>query len=313
MNRVVGVDVSKDRLDVCVLPEGEAKSFKAEDVRELTAWVVKVKAELVVMEASGGYERNAWASLAAKAVPVAVVNPKRVRDFGRALGLFAKTDQLDARVLADFGRRVQPPPTPLPSPEQRELQAVLGRYRQVTEMITAEKNRLGMTESPRIRREINALLRALGAQRERLARTLTEQLAATPELRDRCRCLTSVPGVGPITAAALLVDLPELGALKRGEIAALAGVAPMAHDSGKHRGARHIQGGRPSVRSALYMAALVGTRFNPVLRSFYQRLLAHGKPKKVALTACMRKLLLRLNAMLRDQAAWDPSPRRLPA
>lgn len=313
MNRVVGVDVAKDRLDVCALPEGETATFKAGEMAKFTAWILKFQPELVVMEASGGYERSAWSTLAAKAVPVAVVNPKRVRDFGRALGLLAKTDQLDARVLADFGRRVEPPATPVPSPEQRELEALLGRYRQVTEMITAEKNRLGMAESPRIRKEINALLRALCAQRDRLATLLTAQLAASPALHERVRRLMSVPGVGPITAAALLIDLPELGTLNRAQIAALAGLAPMAHDSGKHRGARHIQGGRPSVRAALYMAALVGTRFNPVLRTFYQRLLAHGKAKKVALTACMRKLLLRLNAMLRDQAAWNPSPERLAA
>lgn len=293
------------------MPDGRAVSFESGDIKAFVAWVLSTTPDLVVMEASGGYERAAWTALAAAGISVAIVNPKRVRDFARAMGFIAKTDKLDARVLAEFGGRVTPAPTTLPSSEQRELEAVLLRYRQVTEMITAEKNRLGTTASPRVRREINGLLRVLGAQRDRLGKALRNQLESVSELQERAARLQSVPGVGPITAASLLIDLPELGRLERGQVAALAGVAPMAHDSGKHRGTRRIQGGRASVRAALYMAALVGTRFNPVLRDFYKRLLGQGKPKKVALTACMRKLLLRLNAMLRDQTAWNPLQERL--
>lgn len=251
MERVIGVDVSKGHLDVHATPDGRSARFKTSELKGFVEWVRAARPDLVVLEATGGYEREPWAQLAAASISVAVVNPKRVRDFARALGLVAKTDKLDARVLADFGRRVAPRPTPLPTPAQRELEAILGRYRQIIEMITAEKNRLGMTSSPRVRKEICLLLRSLTTQRDRLAGCLGESLDATVELRERAARLKAVPGVGPITAAALLVDLPELGRLDRAQIAALAGVAPMAHDSGKHRGSRHIQGGRASVRAAL--------------------------------------------------------------
>jgi transposase len=263
VKRVVGIDVSKQRLDVHVLPDGQSRSFAASEVEKLAAWAVALKPDRVVMESTCGYERAAWEALAALDVPVAIVNAKRVRDFARARGRLAKTDRIDAAILADFAMSFQPTVTPFPSAEQRELEALLGRYRQLTEMITAEKNRLGFSSSPWVTKQIKAHLRTLLAQRDRAALAMRDALHASEELRARTELLETVPGVDPITAATMLIDLPELGALGRTEIAALAGVAPMAHDSGSHRGTRRILGGRAAVRSALYMAALVGSRFNP--------------------------------------------------
>ena len=307
MQRFMGIDVAKHRLDVHVLPDGQARAFTMEKVEELAEWARSLDVALVVMEASGGYERAAWIALAARNVPVAVVNAKRVRDFAKATGKLAKTDRIDAAVLADFGVRFSPTPTVLPTDAHRELEALLLRYRQLVEMMTAEKNRCVLVSSVWVRRQIRVHLRTLETLRDRAAKELLAQIDASDDLREKAKRLRSVPGVGPITVASLLVDLPELGRLKRGEVAALAGVAPMAHDSGTHRGTRRITAGRASVRCALYMAALVASRFNPVLRPFYARLLARGKPKKVALTACMRRLLVQLNAMARDGTTWNPT------
>lgn len=306
VQRTIGIDVSKDRLDVHVAPDGLYQQFRAQEVEKLADWIQALSPTLVVMEASGGFERAAWLALAARNVSVAVVNPKRVRDFAKAAGKLAKTDKIDSAVLADFALRFSPAPTPPPTDAHRELEALLLRYRQLIEMSTAEKNRLGMSTSTWVKGQIRSHLRGLETQRRRVTDELLGKLATSMDLREKAERLRTVPGVGPITAASLLVDLPELGRLNRGEIAALAGVAPMAHDSGTHRGIRRITAGRASVRCALYMAALVATRFNPVLRDFYARLLAHGKPKKLALTACMRRLLVQLNAMARDGTTWKP-------
>ena len=306
MQRTIGIDVSKNCLDVHVMPDGRYERFKAQEVEKLADWIQGLGPVLVVMEASGGFERAAWLALAARDVSVAVVNAKRVRDFAKATGKLAKTDKIDAAVLADFGVRFSPAPTRPPSDEHRELEALLLRYRQLIEMSTAEKNRLGMSATGWVKRQIRSHLRVLEAQRQRVASELLGKLATSSDLREKAERLRTVPGVGPMTAASLLVDLPELGRLNRGEIAALAGVAPMAHDSGTHRGIRRITAGRASVRCALYMSALVASRFNPVIRAFYARLLARGKPKKLALTACMRRLLVQLNAMARDGTTWKP-------
>lgn len=308
MDRVVGIDVSKGKLDVFSSAEGGEISFKSSELRALATWVARERPSLVVLEASGGYERDAWTALAGRGLQVAVVNPKRVRDFARALGVAAKTDRLDAKVIAEFGVRMKPEATPLPSKEQRELEALLQRYRQLTEMATAEKNRLHTTTSTLVASEIRKLLRTMEAQRERVRKTLEARLKANADLAANAARLTEIPGVGAITAATLLVELPELGALDRREIASLAGLAPIAHDSGTHRGTRRIAGGRALVRNALYMATLVGARCNPVLRDAYVRLLQRGKPKKLALTALMRKLLIRMNAMLRDRSSWQAAP-----
>jgi transposase len=306
MERSIGIDVSKHRLDVHVLPEGQTRAFKMDEVEALAQWARSLSPTVVVMEASGGYERTAWVALVARDVPVSIVNARRVRDFAKATGRLAKTDRIDAEVLADFGARFSPAASALPTTAHRELEALLLRYRQLIEMTTAEKNRSAMVTSNWVHRQIRDHLRTLEKMRARAATELLARLNDSDDLRQKAERLRTVPGVGPITVASLLVDLPELGRLNRREIAALAGVAPMAHDSGAHRGTRRITAGRASVRCALYMAALVGTRFNPVLHDFYRRLLSRGKPKKVALTACMRRLLVQLNAMARDQTTWKP-------
>jgi transposase len=247
------------------------------------------------------------AALAAADIPVAVVNPRQVRDFAKALGTLAKTDRLDARALALFGEGIRPEARPLPDAQAQELAALLARRRQLIEMLTAEKNRLRMA-LPRVRPQIEAHIQWLRGQRDGLDRDLTDLLRSSPVWREQEELLRSVPGVGPNLVLTLVADLPELGRLNRKQIAALVGVAPLNRDSGTLRGKRTVWGGRAPVRAALYMAALVASRFNPVIRAFYQRLCATAKPKKVALTACMRKMLTILNAMLKHRTSWGTVP-----
>ena len=302
----VGIDVSKDYFDVCVLPSKEARRFRATQVAEVTMWISDLHPTLVVMEATGGYERALWRSLAESKIAVAVVNPKRPRDFARAMGRLAKTDRIDAEVLALFGSRTDVRATPPPTVDDEELEVLLGRHRQLTEMLTAEQNRLKQCPSETVRARIERHIEWLRRERDEVDGDLDRKLEQHREKSELLRLLDDVPGVGPLTCAALLIDLPELGRLNRREIAALVGVAPMAHDSGKRSGQRAIAGGRPSVRSALYMAALSAARWNPPIRAFYKRLVDAGKPKKLALTACMRKLLTILNAMAKHGTAWQP-------
>lgn len=303
----VGIDVSKDFFDVCVLPSKETRHFRSTQIAEAVVWLRELHPILVVMEATGGYERALWRSLAEGKLAVAVVNPKRPRDFARAIGRLAKTDRIDAEVLALFGSRTDVRATPPPTVDDEELEILLGRHRQITEMLTAEQNRLKQCPSAAVRARIEKHIDWLRRERADVDGDLDNKLEQHKEKSETLRLLDEVPGVGPLTCAALLIDLPELGRLNRREIAALVGVAPMARDSGKRAGQRGISGGRPSVRSALYMAALSAARWNPPLRAFYQRLVAAGKPKKVALTACMRKLLTILNAMVRHQTVWQPA------
>jgi transposase len=261
----------------------------------------------VVLEATGGYERACAAALATAGLPVAVVNPRQVRDFAKATGQRAKTDRLDAAVLALFAERVGPQVRVLPDEAQADLAALLLRRRQLTDMLVAEKNRVPLARRavrPSLKKHIAYLEREL-----RIADTdLGEAIEASPLWRTQDDLLQSVPGIGPVASQTLLADLPELGQLSRRAIAALVGVAPVAHDSGAMRGKRVIAGGRAGVRTVLYMATLAATRCNPVIRAHYQHLLAAGKAKKVALIACMRKLLTILNAMLRDQRRWASLP-----
>lgn len=261
-----------------------------------------------MLEATGGYELAAVAALAAAGLPVVVANPRQVRDFARATGQLAKTDRIDAGVLALFAERVRPEVRPLPNEEAQELDAVLTRRRQLLEMLTAERNRLGQVAG-RGRRPVKKSLKAHIAFLERELRVADTDLGAmvraSPAWREKDDLLRSVPGVGPVLSLTLLAELPELGRLSRREVAKLAGVAPLARDSGTLRGHRYVHGGRASVRAVLYMAALVATRRNPVIRAFYERLLAAGKPKKLALVACMRKLLTILNAMARSGVRWE--------
>ena len=296
----VGIDVSKDCLDVAVRPTGEAwqVSHDSRGISGLVERLGELAPQLVVLEATGGMEMALAGELAASKLAIAVVNPRHVRDFARAAGKLAKTDALDAQVLAHFAEAMRPACRPLPDAASQELRALVARRRQLVEMITAEKNRL-RTAAPRIRPKVKEHIRWLEGSLVDLDRDMEDFMRSSPMWRDKDQLLRSTPGVGPVVSMTLLSDLPELGALNRGEIAALVGVAPFNRDSGALRGKRTVWGGRRQVRAALYMAALVATRYNPVLRDFYQRLCEAGKPKKVALTACMRKLLTILNC-------WPP-------
>ena len=300
----IGIDVSKDRLDVAT-PDGVVAFDNSPDGhRTLTQRLAAWSLEAIVVEATGGYERAVVAELAAAGLPVVVVNPRQVRDFARATGRLAKTDRIDAQVLAAFGQAVRPERRPLPDEKQRELQQQLARRRQLVEMLTAENNRLLQATDKLVCKTIKAVCTTLRKQLAGLDGQLQRLIEQTPAWRAKDNLLRSVPGVGPQTSLAILAELPELGTCSRQEIAALVGVAPINRDSGKYRGVRTTWGGRASVRSALYMATLSATRFNPVIRVYYQHLQTLGKRKKVALVACMRKLLCMLNAILRDQKPW---------
>ena len=302
---VVGIDVAKAALVVAVRPLGERWSVPNDDtgVERLRDHVRRLAPTLVVLEATGGYEHAIVAALAAVQLPLVVANPRQVRDFARATGQLAKTDRIDADTLALFAERVRPDPRPLTDEATRALDGRLTRRRQVVEMLTAERNRLTHA-LPTIRRDITQHIRWLERRLHEVDRDLDHTIQASPVWRANENLLRSAPGVGPILSRTLLGELPELGILTRKQIAALVGVAPLARDSGTLKGKRLVWGGRAPVRAALYMGALVASRRNPVIRAFYQRLLAAGKPKKLALTACMRKLLTILNAMMRTQTMW---------
>lgn len=303
----LGLDVAKASVELASEPAGLGGQF-ATDPSGLAALVVQCQAQpvtLIVLEATGGYEAPVAAALASAGLPVAVVNPRQVRDFARALGRLAKTDRIDAQVLALFGARLQPAPRPLPETATQELEAVLLRRRQLLEMLHAERQRLPRAHGREVRRNLQAHIRCLERSLGETDATLAGLIQASPLWRVQDQLLQSVPGVGPALARSLLALLPELGHLDRRQIAALVGVAPVARDSGTQRGQRHCWGGRPAVRTVLYMAALVAARWNPVLRLFYQRLRAKGKPAKVAVIAVARKLLTILNAMMRDQRPWQ--------
>lgn len=307
MDCCIGIDVSKATLDIASLPTGESWTVTNDDLglAELTPRLVALTPVLVVLEATGGFETLAVVTLAKAGLPVAVVNPRQVRDFAKALGRLAKTDALDAGILAEFAQRVRPEPRPLPDEAAQLLDGLLTRRRQLVDMLTAEKNRLGFARGP-VKRDINRHIRWLEKRLKDVDGDLEDAIAASPLDQAKADLLRSVPGVGPITTLTLLATLPELGQLSRHQIAALVGVAPLNRDSGTLRGKRMVWGGRAPVRAVLYMAALVGIKHNPVLRQFYERLRAAGKPFKVAVTACMRKLLTILNAMLRQNCRWDP-------
>jgi transposase len=306
MERFIGIDVAKATLDFAVLPGEETWSTSNDEagIAQLLPRLAALQPTLVVLEATGGFEHALVAALVQAGLPVVVVNPRQVRDFGRALGRLAKTDAIDALTLALFAERVRPQPRPLPDEAAQLLDALLTRRRQLVEMLTAERNRLGFARGP-VRRDLTQHIRWLERRLDDVDGELRTTLEASPVWRAKDQLLQSVPGVGRILSLTLLAELPELGSLSRRQIAALVGVAPLNRDSGTLRGRRHIWGGRASVRAALYMGALVGTRWNPALRRFYARLRAAGKPAKVALVACMRKLLTILNAMVRQQTPWS--------
>lgn len=301
----IGIDVSKDRLDLALRPTGERWTAPNTErgIRTVCRRLRTSVPALIVLEATGGQELPLTGALAAAGLPVVVVNPRHVRDFAKATGRLAKTDALDAAVLAQFAEAVRPPLRPLPDAATQALSALLLRRRQLIAMLTAEKNRLGLAPPP-VRKGIKTHLTWLDGRLADLDEALAHTIRESPIWREKDDLLQSTPGVGPGLARTLVAGLPELGTLTRQQIAALVGVAPLNRDSGRFRGTRRVWGGRAHVRAALYMSALVATRFNPVIRTFYQRLCAAGKAKKVALTACMRKLLTILNAMLKHQTPW---------
>lgn len=302
----VGIDVSKHQLDVAIRPSGETWSA-TNAPPAFEAFIKRVKAlspTLIVLEATGGLEAAVVAELAHAGLAVAVVNPKRVREFARASGQLAKTDQLDARLLAHFAEAIRPPVRPLASADSDRLAALVTRRRQVIDMLTAERNRQH-TAPGSMRDRIGQHIAWLTEELQALDNDLRQFIDQNPTWHATDDLLQSAPGVGPVTAMTLIADLPELGQLDRQEIAALVGVAPMNRDSGPKRGKRRTQGGRAQVRSVLYMAALSASRCNPVIRAFYEKLIQRGKEQKVALTACMRKLLVILNAMVKKQRAWQ--------
>jgi len=306
---VVGIDISKDRLDVACLPEAVRSSASAFDNdagghAALIAWLKQVEPRLIVLESTGGYQRVVVAALAAAGLPVVVVNPRQVRDFARAVGVLAKTDAIDAMVLARFGEKVNPEIRPLPDTETTVLIDLLARRRQLIDLRTAENNRLGQAVSTRIKSSIRAVLATIEKQIAAIDDDLDDRIKRSPAWKAREELLTSLPGIGPVTARTLLACLPELGTVSRQSIAALVGVAPLNRDSGMMRGRRTTAGGRKVVRCALFMAALVASRRNPILKAHYDRLVAAGKAKKLALVVVMRKLLVTLNAMLRSGSAW---------
>lgn len=304
----LGIDVAKAELVIAGRPALEPWTAPntPSGLEALVTRLVALAPRVIVLEATGGYERACAAALAAAQLPVVVVNPRQVREFAKATGQRAKTDRLDAAVLALFAERVQPEPRPLSDAATQDLAALLLRRRQLIDMCVAEKNRLTLARKP-IRASLKKHIAYLERELRMTDTDLREAIEASPVWRVADDLLQSVPGIGPVVSHTLLAELPELGTLGRRQIAALVGVAPVAKDSGTMRGKRQIAGGRARVRTVLFMAALVGTRRNPLLKAFYQRLLAGGKPKKVALVACMRKLLTMLNAMLRDQRPWSPS------
>lgn len=304
----IGIDVSKSNLDVAVRPTEERWRCANDEagIAALVERLAKLTPTRVVLEATGGFEVPLACALAAAGLPAIVVNPRQVRDFAKATGRLAKTDVLDADILSRFGEVVRPEVRPMPDADAQELAALIQRRRQIVGMLTAEKNRLCCAR-PSVRKSLKTNIAWLEKQLTGIETDLSNAIRNSPVWREKDDLLKSAPGVGPVLASTLLASLPELGKLNRKQIAALVGVAPMNRDSGKLRGKRTVWGGRAQVRAALYMGALVAMRHNPAIREFYKRMRAAGKSGKVALTACMRKLLTILNAMLKHQTPWIES------
>lgn len=304
----VGVDVSKNFWDVAVhgCQRVERIPTSEEGAQQLIALLAKLDNPLVCLEATGGWEQPLVKTLHAHHITLSVVNPRQIRDFTRARGQLAKTDKLDALAIAHFGAMMKPKPDEKPSKNQEKLKSLRARRRQVSQMLVQEKNRLATQRDRDARRSIQQAIDFYQEQLQALDEQLKQLMQEDPEFRQRVSLLVSVPGVGDVTAAALMAEMPELGRLNRREAARLAGLAPINRDSGTLRGKRMIGGGRSAVRQGLYMATLVATKHNPVIRKFYQHLLQQGKAKMTALTACMRKLLLILNVILRENKPWNP-------
>lgn len=308
MATYVGIDIAKHGFDLAVATQSGVQHFDnhAKGIRRCLRALKTLRPELIVMEPTGGYEQTLLAELQAAGWPVAVVNARRIREFARACGLAAKTDKLDAQVLARFAATLQPPAQEALDRQTQAMKALVARRHQLVQMHTAERNRLEHARDKVVRQGIRALLRTFERHLDKVDRQIQTQIAQRPELQQKTQRLQSVPAVGEKTAALLVTDLPELGRLNRRQIAALVGVAPMNRDSGLYRGKRMTGGGRRDLRARLYMPTLVAIRHNPVIRAFYQHLLCHGKTKMVAVVAAMRKLLTILNALVKKNESWNP-------
>ncbi len=302
----IGIDVSKKQLDVALRPGNDFFQVANDDlgIAALVQRLVPLQPQLILLEASGGFETLAAASLRQADLPAQIINPRQVRRFADSTGRLAKTDKIDAGVLAHFAEVLKPPLRPWPEAQQQELAALMTRRRQLVEMVVMEKNRLSTAWSPKVRKSLQVHLHSLQEQLKELEQDLDDFIRRSPLYLEKDQLLQSVPGVGALTSQSLIAWLPELGTLNRKQIAALVGVAPFNRDSGKMRGRRAVWGGRRQVRPSLYMATIAACRFNPAIQNFYQRLLQAGKRKKVAITACMRKLLTILNAVLKHQKPW---------
>jgi transposase len=302
----IGIDVSKKQLDVAIRPGNDFFQVANDDlgIAALVQRLVSLQPQLILLEASGGFETLAAASLRQADLPAQIINPRQVRRFADSTGRLAKTDKIDAGVLAHFAEVLKPPLRPWPQAQQQELAALMTRRRQLVEMVVMEKNRLGTAWSPKVRKSLQVHLHSLQEQLKDLEQDLDDFIRRSPLYLEKDQLLQSVPGVGALTSQSLMAWLPELGTLNRKQIAALVGVAPFNRDSGQMRGRRTVWGGRKQVRPSLYMATIAACRFNPAIQNFYQRLLHAGKRKKVAITACMRKLLTILNAVLKHQQPW---------
>jgi len=305
----VGIDVSKDSLEVALRPSNTVQSFTNDDegIAQLIESLRPQQPALIVLEATGKYERPVARALAVEGLLFNIINPRQGRAFARATGVLAKTDRIDALLLARFAEVLQPEARSLKDEQTEALSDLVIRRRQIVEMITAEKNRLALA-TKRVRRDIQVHIRWMEKRLEDINDDIDELIRQSPLWREKDKLLQSVTGVGPVLASTILASLPELGSLNRKQIAALVGVAPFNRESGRYKGKQKIQGGRASVRNVLYMGTVAGIRANPVLRTFYERLVAKGKPKKLALTACMRKLLVILNTMLKNGTCWQNQP-----
>lgn len=307
----IGIDISKDSLDLAAYPSKETWQvpYQPDQLPALVTQLTALAPHRIIVEATGGLEVLLVTHLAAAGLPVVVINPRQGRDFARATGQYAKTDRVDARGLAQFGAVLQPPVRPLPDEQTRAFEALLTRRRQLVEMLVAEKNRVAaLTHQPSLQAQITIHIRWLEEHLASLDDDLQTQLEQSPVWQQKDQLLRSVPGIGEVTSRTLLACLPELGQLTHKQIGALVGVVPFVRQSGQWQGGAHIRGGRLEVRVVLYMATLTAVRWNPTIKAFYDRLVANGKKKKVALTACMHKLLTILNAMMRHQQAWQPPP-----
>ena len=307
-NQYVGIDVAKATLDVAIGSDGELVQVENNEagIARLLERLGEVEPTLVVLEATGGYETVVAGAIVGRGIAVAVVNPRQVRDFAKATGVLAKTDRIDARVLARFAEAVRPEPRPLPTAEAKELEEYLSRRRQLVDMLTMEKNRQSIATTERMKKSLKKHIDWLEEALRRANDDIDKAIRNSPAWREQEDLLRSMPGIGPVSARTMLAELPELGRLNRKKIAALVGVAPLNRDSGTLQGSRTCWGGRASVRQVLYMAAVTAVRCNPVIRRTYAALRTRGKKHKVALVACMRKLLTIANAILRDGVAWRP-------